>query len=399
MAAVLLAAGGAWANEPPDWRRINHVVQIDVTMSPADWDALRWQDRSWSRYNGSDWSCKPFASPFTWFTTESVTIDGLPYERARIRKKGFYGSLSNTKPALKLRLDKHVEQDHFGTTRLTLNNSVQDQSMINTCLAYEVFRRAGIPAPLCNFASVTVNGEDLGTYINVEDMKTDYFDRAWNGRGNLYEGTMSDFLPELTGTFEKKTENPGLGYIEKITESIERNDGAALARLIDVDSFLTFWALESLLNIEDGYTQGINNYYFHESAAGLVFIPWGPDQAMKFTKASAMWIRGAVNRALFLNHQAEYEARMLSLLDTVWNEIEMLQYATRLAHIAGWNRDTLRVIRFIQSRRAYVEQRIERGNFLLMYNQSKGTYEGDCAAALPAPGTAPAVTRGAGDPD
>ncbi len=354
------------------------MVQIDVIMSPADWHALRSQNRI---LKDTDWSCEPFASPFTWFTTESVTIDGRPYERALIRKKGLLGSLSNTKPSLKLRLDKHVEQDHFGTTRLTLNNSKQDQSMVNTCLAYEVFRRAGIPTPLCNLASVTVNGEDMGTYINVEDMKTDYFDRAWNGRGNLYEGTKSDFLPELTGTFEKKTENPGLGYIEKITESIERNDVAALARLIDVDRFLMFWTLESLINIEDGYTQGINNYYFHESAAGLVFIPWGPDDTMREPKASVMWLRGAVNRALFLNYQEEYKARMLSLLDTVWNEIEMLQYATRLAHIAGWNRDTLRVFRFITNRREYVEARLKRDRFLNYYLANK-RYEGDCAAAL-----------------
>lgn len=379
LAAVLMAAG-AWGNEPPPphWRSIDHMVQIDVIMSPADWHALRSQNRI---LKDTDWSCEPFASPFTWFTTESVTIDGRPYGRARIRKKGFLGSLSNTKPSLKLRLDKHVEQDHFGTTRLTLNNSKQDQSMVNTCLAYEVFRRAGIPTPLCNLASVTVNGEDIGTYINVEDMKTDYFDRAWNGRGNLYEGTTSDFLPELTGTFEKKTENPGLGYIEKITESIERNDVAALARLIDVDSFLTFWTLESLINIEDGYTQGINNYYFHESAAGLVFIPWGPDDTMREPKASVMWLRGAVNRALFLNYHEEYKARMLSLLDTVWNEIEMLQYATRLAHIAGWNRDTLRVFRFITNRREYVEARLKRDRFLNYYLANK-RYEGDCAAAL-----------------
>lgn len=85
---------------------------------------------------------------------------------------------------------------------------------------------------------------------------------------------------------------------------------------------------------------------------------------MREPKASVMWLRGAVNRALFLNYHEEYKARMLSLLDTVWNEIEMLQYATRLAHIAGWNRDTLRVFRFITNRREYVEARLKRDRFL-----------------------------------
>ena len=90
-----------------------------------------------------------------------MSIDGKEYKRAR-RKKGFYGSHPD-KPSLKLRLDKYIDdQDHFGATRMTLNNSIQDKSLVNTCLTYELFRRAGIPAPLCNYAKVAVNETILG---------------------------------------------------------------------------------------------------------------------------------------------------------------------------------------------------------------------------------------------
>ena len=367
-----------------DWRSIDHVVRIDVAMPVADWDVLRRQDRQHdvgarSSVPVSNWSCEPFDSPFEWFEAR-VSIDGKEYKRARIRKKGFYGSLSTTKPALKLRLDKYIEQDHGGATRLTLNNSIQDESMVNTCLTYEVYRRAGIPTPLCNFARVTVNGADLGVYVNVEDMKTDYFKRAWHGAGNLYEGTFSDFLPELTGTFEKKTtKEPGLGYIEKVTDAIAEGDRAALEKLIDVDRFLTFWALESLTNTHDNYTYGINNYYFHESAAGLVFIPWGPDQAFRLPKGPVMGMRGALARALFPAHVEAYKATMRRLLATVWNERHLIEYVIRLAH-AGWNDDTMRVIRFIASRREWIEGRLENADFHRYFRASE-PYEGDCDAA------------------
>ena len=352
-------------------------------MSPEDWSELRGQDR---RIDWEDWSCQPFDSPFDWFVADTLTIDGVAYEQARIRKKGFIGSLSTSKPALKLRLDKDLDQDHFGTARITLNNSIQDQSMVNTCLVYKVFRDAGLPAPLCNYAHVTVNDEDLGRYINVEDMKTDFFERAFNGKGDLYEGTMSDFLPDLTGTFEKKTnknDKTGMGYIARVTEAIERNDVAAMNRLIDANKFLTFWALEGLLGMFDGYTHNINNYYVHESEDGLVFIPWGADDAFIKPKIRVMHIRSAVARALFPSHLDAYKRRMLHLLDTVWDEIALLGYVSDLAESAGRNADTLRVAKFIVDRREHVEARIARADFTKYYHATS-PHEGDCPHAAPA---------------
>ena len=365
-----------------DWRSIDHVVRIEVTMPDADWEELRMvgrsQDIGLDQSNPvPNWSCEPFDSPFDWFEA-TVSIDGKEYKRARIRKKGFYGSLSTDKPSLKLRLDKYInDQDHFGTTRMTLNNSIQDKSLVNTCLTYELFRRAGIPAPLCNYAKVAVNGDDLGTYVNVEDMKTDYFDRVWDGAGNLYEGTFSDFRPQLTGTFEKKTENPGLGDIDKLTEAIASDDVASIERLVDVDRFLTYWALESLVGFHDGYTEGINNYYFHESADGLVFIPYGPDQAFVYPKSKVMNMRGALARALYSKRKEAYKRTMRRLLATVWNEVRLLGYVGRIAEAVGDNADTMRVVRFIGGRREWVEGRLKNADFDRFF-AATGPYTGNC---------------------
>ena len=360
----------------PEWRSIGNVVKIDVTMSADDWQALRNQSRDISiKRNSPDWSCTPFDSPFTWFVADEVSINSKAYEQVRIRKKGFRGSVSSYKPALKLRLDKYIDQDYQGTTRLTLNNSIQDMSMLNTCLVYKIFRDAGLPAPLCNYADVTINGERLGMYVNVEDMKTDFFERNFNGEGNLYEGTMSDFLPELTGTFEKKTENPGLDYIQRVTEAIQRNDTEAI-HLIDVDKFLTFWALESLLNLYEGYTQAINNYYFYETVDGLVFIPWGADRAFLTRRSSFVFLRGALARALFPPLQDKYKQRMKHLLDTVWDERALLSYVNGMVNVVGENDGTLRVRSFILTRREQIRNRLHKD--YTTHHHKTTPYKGDC---------------------
>ncbi len=37
-------------------------------------------------------------------------------------------------------------------------------------MAYKLFNDAGVQAPRCSFAKVTVNGEYLGLYSNVESI-------------------------------------------------------------------------------------------------------------------------------------------------------------------------------------------------------------------------------------
>ena len=84
-------------------------------------------------------------------------------------------------------------------------------------------------------------------------------------------------------------------------------------------------------------------------------------------------------RALFPAHVEAYKATMRRLLATVWNERHLIGY-TRLPPHAGWNDDTMRVIRFIASRREWIEGRLENADFHRYFRASE-PYEGDCDAA------------------
>ena len=138
---------------------LDRVLNIEIEMAPEDWYTLRHQTRTFEdvmaeieEYGLS----RPFANIYTWFSG-TVTVDGETYSNVGVRKKGFLGSQSDTKPALKLRFDKYVDDRSLGGVieRMTLNNSIQDASMVNTCLTYQIFAAAGSPSPRCNFATVT----------------------------------------------------------------------------------------------------------------------------------------------------------------------------------------------------------------------------------------------------
>ena len=101
----------------------------------------------------------------------SVTVDGEDLPSVGIRKRTWCGSRSAEKPALRVCFDEYVPDVRWsGVKSLTLNNAVQDPAYVRQCLGYEVFARAGLPASRCSFAQVTVNGRDLGIYVNVEEV-------------------------------------------------------------------------------------------------------------------------------------------------------------------------------------------------------------------------------------
>ena len=370
------------------WFALERVLDIAIEIDTADWDTLRQQTRTFDdlmaeieRYNLS----RPFASIYDWFSAD-VTVDGESYANVGVRKKGFLGSQSETKPSLKLRFDKYVDDQSLSGAieRMTLNNSNQDPSLINTCLAYQVFADAGLPSSRCNFAAISVNGQDLGLYIHVEEIKAPFLARHFdNADGNLYEGTISDFTPDYRGTIEKKTNEDADDWadIDAVMTALQDPSPAglqALSEIVDLDRFLTFWATESLTGHWDGYAGNRNNYHFYREPEGrFVFIPWGVDDVFHLKDdpnmfdgisnppPSVLAWSSIPNRLYNLPEwRARYADRLTELLDSVWNEPELLAYVDALAALvqqhappekrAAAADDADRVRKFILKRRGEI---------------------------------------------
>ncbi len=287
--AMIACAADPGAGSGPDLdpaaRRFDpaHVVEVDIALAPADWDTVREQTRSWLAVYGACLAA-PFPSPFTGVPA-IVTIDGVRVAGAGVRKKGFLGSLSTTKPSLKIALDVDGRRQ-LGIDGLTLNNAEQDRSYVRQCLSYQTFAAAGVPAPRCNFAHVRVNGDDLGLYVHVEAIDRDFVARHFDDdRGNLYEGTFSDFRAGWTATFEAETNRTvdDRRDLDAAVAALEQPDPALLAAVdtvIALDPLLTFWAVEVLVTHRDGYAGNANNFFaYHDPARDrFQLLPWGTDR-------------------------------------------------------------------------------------------------------------------------
>ncbi len=360
--------------------KLDRVLAVDIDLSLTGWDSLRAQSRTLADIlGGEDCLDAPADDIFSWFSA-TVTVDGETHTEVAVRKKGFLGSLSTEKPSLKVRFDKFVDDQFLGGVlkRLTLNNAQQDPSMINTCLSYHLFANAGLPAPRCNFATVRVNGEDLGLYVQVESIKTSFLERNFTDpTGNLYEGTISDFRPQWRGTFEKKTNEDQRNWsdIDTVVDALQDPSPAgleALSEIIDIDRFYTFWALEVLVGHWDGYAGNRNNFYFYrEPNSRFIFVPWGTDQVFttidspfdQFRSPPSVAAHGAIAHRLYRDDatRAVYVARLKKLLDTVWNETKLLELIDQMAALVQEHtlekmrgpaaRDAERVRRFIRGRR------------------------------------------------
>ncbi|HLU68166.1 MAG TPA: CotH kinase family protein [Kofleriaceae bacterium] len=381
-AVVTLAglwAAGCGSDGPTDWELAtplfdpDRVLLVDIEMAPADWDTLRQQTRTledlFGRPNCMD---SPWPDPFTYFPA-TVTVDGEPLTDVMVRKKGFIGSLDTDKPSLKISMNEiDPEGRYLGLEKMTLNNSVQDGSYVNQCVTYDLFARAGMPAPRCNFAHVTVNGADLGVYVHVESMEDALMEGLFgDASGNLYEGTLSDFRPGWTGTFEKKNNRSEADWsdLDAVVAAAAAEDDALIAALeevIDLDQFIRFWALEAIVRHWDGYAGNSNNFWIYRDGERFQFLPWGTDQVLAdrnpvqgndaptsiYASSLLPW------RLLQLEEgRARYEAALRALLDEVWDEAALLAELDRIQALIAPHVASGEVAEPIDRRRSFISER------------------------------------------
>ena len=263
----------------------DHVLDVQIKVDPNDWIKICSQERNFEELSDLNRKESPPRNPFTYVEAQ-VTINDVTFPRVGIRKKGFLGSLSNTRPSLKVKLnhlDKNSQID--GITNLTFNNNQQDTSLMSQIMSYTLFNAVGSPAPRCNYAKLTVNGQNLGVYSHVERIHKPFLKRVFgNDNGSLYEGTLADFRPGWLNSFEHKLGSDQIGrqriqQLIEVLNSKDENIEEAIDQLVDLESFYNFWVMESLLGLWDGYSGNGNNFFFYlnPETDRLHFIPWGAD--------------------------------------------------------------------------------------------------------------------------
>ena len=363
----------------------NHVLAVDLKISDAHWNELRYQHRE-GEFFPEEGKPAP-ADPYSWFPAEA-TIDGRAVGPVELRKKGYIGSNDIRRPALKLRLatppwkkSDNEDKASGASLELTFNNNRQDPALIRQYLAYEVFRRAGVPAPRCSFVNLKVNGRDLGIYTCVQPINAAFLKEHF-GRsdGDLYEGGRSDFRSNWVQNFGLKNNRKGndRADLERAANAVESSKDSILPILnahFDAEEFFRFWAIESLINQTDGYAANMNNFYLYQnpSTGKFVFIPWGADSCF-YAGRPINSVRGdpksVIGTGILANRlynsedgAAKYRATLRSIMDHAWNEAALVREVARLeallspvvgpgsAEFKGYIEE---VRRFIKARRAEI---------------------------------------------
>jgi hypothetical protein len=196
----------------------------------------------------------------------------------------------DSKPYFEVTIDREEDLPFVGgNPKFRLYNQWQDVSQVARYLGNHIWLDAGYPAARTGFATLSVNDRDLGLYGTNSSTATEEFFQASFGNQvtPFYEGDYgADFVP---GT-------PVERLIDQAIEHDEKSDAdlvafAASAGALDadpceledlnVDLFLQFWALETLIGAQEGYTYLTNNYNVGKNPdLGYVLTPTGFDEAL-----------------------------------------------------------------------------------------------------------------------
>ena len=169
----------------------------------------------------------------------SIVIDGENLGQVGIRAKGntslsSVASLGSTRYSFKVEFNHYVKgKKYHGLDKLSLNNLIQDATMMKDYLAYTLMGRMGVPSPLCSYVQIIVNGEPWGLYLAAEGVEDAFLERNGMTRGELYKpdsmsfgggrGNGGDFDIEK---FREKEESTGdSGVDEAQAESPENAQG------------------------------------------------------------------------------------------------------------------------------------------------------------------------------
>jgi spore coat protein CotH len=256
---------------------------------------------------------------------------GVTYKDAGVHLRGAAGSFQpfDAKPGLTLNMDKFADGQRWrGMDKFHLNNSAQDPSYLSEILCGELFRAVGVPTARFGHAAVTINGRPRGFYCLKEGYGKGFLLKHFkNSHGNFYDG---GFLREIdqplelvSGKGDVKDRGDLKALVSAVREGDHRRRLEQLARLLDLDQFISYMVMSSITWDWDGYPFKANNYriYHDPERNKLVFIPSGLDQMFGEPNGPALpGFGGMVARGVVETPEGRrrYWARMREVMRTVF---------------------------------------------------------------------------------
>lgn len=291
-AVVLLAAPAAQADEAAPLYETGAIAVVDLILSGPAKAALEAEPDEYVEGTfelGIDDDGVP-GGHVTELTSGPMTVG--------IRLKGTVGSSFRPltgKSSFKIKFKQFGGPKFRGLKKLTLNNMVEDPSMIHEALTYSVFRDLGVPASRTGYAFVRVNGEPYGVYLDIEDVDDVALKRIFGAfdeeTQHLYEGENgADVFPGGATAFEvDEGDEANRSDLEALIAAVNGSEPASfstrVAPVADLEEMTLMWAIEKYIGRWDGYAGNHkdanqpNNYFLYSDPTGVFqMMPWGSDE-------------------------------------------------------------------------------------------------------------------------
>lgn len=172
--------------------------------------------------------------------------------------------------SLKLEFDHYTSGSYHGLDKFSLDACFQDNSYMKNWIAYDMMDHMGVPAPLTSYVWVTVNGQDWGLFLAVEEPEEAFAKRNFGtGHGQLYKPDYRSLQQEnadvhlrYTGPDPENYDNIFRNAKFPVTDGdktrlIEAlrilDEGEGLERAIRVDEVLRYFTVQVFVVNLDSY--------------------------------------------------------------------------------------------------------------------------------------------------
>lgn len=244
-----------------------------------------------------DWQGFLDTAPEEKYTPVTVVIDGERFDRVGLRAKG-NNSLRLTEKygldrySLKLEFDRYASQTYHGLDKFSLDSSFQDNTYMKTRLTYDMMAFMGVPSPLCSYVWVTVNGEDWGLFLAIEEPEESFAERNFGeDYGQLYKPDYKSLEAENADVALRYTDDEFSSYdgiFRNAKFNIDADDkrrvidalkvlasGENLETAINVDEVLRYFTVQVFVVNMDSYLGRTgHNYFLYEQDGVLSILPW-----------------------------------------------------------------------------------------------------------------------------
>lgn len=251
------------------------------------------------------------------FVPADVYYNGIQWYSVGIRFKGnstLQGAWGSGVLKLSFKMDfDEFEDDYpqiknqrfYGFKKFSLKNNYDDNSQIREKVAADIFRSAGLAASRTAFYTLYLdhgNGpEYFGLYTLVEEVDGTVLDTQFvSDEGNLYkpENDGSTFAENSFSEddFEKKTNEDDedwsdiLALFDALHDDTASTDAATwranMEAVFDVEGFLSYLAVNGIIQNWDTYGRMPHNYYLYNNPENglLTWIPWDNNESLQAGK-------------------------------------------------------------------------------------------------------------------